>query len=524
MTHEDMRFTWQYVDKWARIKPQAEAIVFEDQRLTWADLSDRVNRTAKALLELGVKRGHRVALVSMARPEFLITFLAANKIGAMWLGLSPKLTQNELQYIIEDCLPTILIVLKEYQGVDLETVCLPIFGEVTAIEHLLVINGRDENAFDRVISPLRSEQAETLAHRQSILEPTDDALLMYTSGSTGKPKGVVHTHESILANVAVQTARCDFNETSRTLLHFPINHVAADVEIGFASVYVGACVVMMDRFDPTATLQMVEQESVTELGQIPAMFLMEFATPAFKETSFGTVRKFLWAGAGAPEVMLSVLSGIATRTGARLCTGYGSTEVCGFVTYSEPEDDLETLQRTAGKVAEPFELRIVDEERNVVSAGEIGEIAVRGALLMDRYWNQTEATAQVIDNAGWYYTGDLAHQDTRGYIYIVGRKSEMFKSGGENIYPREIEDVLEQHPAVLLAAVIGVSHPVYQETGHAFVMPAPGTSVTADELLTHCRKQLASFKIPKCFELRATLPMLPTGKVDKQALRNLLPG
>lgn len=524
MTHEDMRFTWQYVDKWARIKPEAEAIVFEDKRLTWAALSDCVNRTAKALLELGVEHGHRVAMVSMARPEFLIAFLAANKIGAMWLGLSPKLTRNELQYIIEDCQPTILIVLKEYQGVDLESVCLPILAEVTAINHLLVINGRDDNAFDRVIAPLRSELDETLAHRLSILEPADDALLMYTSGSTGKPKGVVHTHESILASVTVQVERFDFNETSRTLLHFPINHVAADVEIGFASVYAGACVVMMDRFDPAATLRMVEQESITEFGQIPAMFLMEFASPAFKETNFATVRKFLWAGAGAPEVMLTVLNGIATKTGARLCTGYGSTEVCGFVTYSEPDDDLETLQRTAGKVAEPFELRIVDEQRNVLSTGEIGEIAVRGALLMDRYWNQPEATAQVIDDMGWYYTGDMAHQDERGCIHIVGRKSEMFKSGGENIYPREIEDVLEQHPAVLLAAVIGVPHPVYQEIGHAFVMPAPDAELTVDELLTHCKKQLASYKVPKAFELCSALPMLPTGKVDKQALRELLPG
>jgi acyl-CoA synthetase (AMP-forming)/AMP-acid ligase II len=202
-----------------------------------------------------------------------------------------------------------------------------------------------------------------------------------------------------------------------------------------------------------------------------------------------------------------------------LLTGYGSTEVCGFITYTDKKDDTETLLKTVGRIAPPFELKIVDRARRELPDGEIGEIAVRGPFLMKGYFNKPQETARVIDQDGWYYTTDLAFRDKNGYLYITGRLSEMFKTGGENVYPREVEEVIETHAAVLFAAVLGVPDETYQEVGWAFVMPMPGQNVTEAELRDLCKSALANFKVPKKFFIRPMLPLLASGKVNKMALK-----
>lgn len=254
------------------------------------------------------------------------------------------------------------------------------------------------------------------------------------------------------------------------------------------------------------------------------MYLLEFKQPDFFKTDFSSIEGFMWAGAAAPKIMIDVLTSICEKTGAVLITGYGSTEVAGFVTYTEKGDDLETVMKTAGKIAPPFELKIVDEGHEELPDGEIGEIAVKGPFLMKGYFNKPEATAEVIDEGGWYYTTDLAYKDERGYIYITGRKSEMFKTGGENVYPREIEETLELHDSVLFAAVMGVNDEIYQEVGWAFVMLIPGKTATEEELLSLCKSKLANFKVPKKFFIRELLPLLSTGKVDKLALKKEISG
>ena len=204
-------------------------------------------------------------------------------------------------------------------------------------------------------------------------------------------------------------------------------------------------------------------------------------------------------------------------------TGYGSTEVGGFVTYSDANDGMEIIQRSAGKIAEPFELKIVDDNRKEVQNGVIGEIAVRGPFLMKGYLNNPEETAIVIDKDCWYYTSDLAYKDDKDNIYITGRKSEMFKTGGENVFPLEIENVLTTHSKVLFAAVINVPDELYQEVAWAFIMPNPGMSVSEEELRELCKSKLANFKVPKRFLIRSSLPITETGKVDKVSLKKEIP-
>jgi acyl-CoA synthetase (AMP-forming)/AMP-acid ligase II len=522
MSWKDLTLTWHYVEKWAEKKPGVETLIFEDERLNWGDFKNKMDSTARAYLEIGVEKGDRVAMLSMARPEFLITYMAANKVGAIWLGLSPKLTLDELRYQIGDSQPAVLITLRQYMDNDLAETIKALKDEFSCIRKVLVIGEPiegTENFADFIAQP-RPELDDALETRCGGISDTDEALLMYTSGSTGKPKGVVHTHRSIVENIKIEIQKFYFTEETKGLLHFPINHVAADVEIGFAAIMGGGTLVMMDKFDPGDVLKAIEKERLTIIGQVPVMFLLEFKQPEFFTTDFSSIKGFMWAGAAAPKIMIDVLSGICEKIGAELITGYGSTEVCGFVTYTEKGDDLETLMKSAGKIAEPFELKIVDENRNELPDGEIGEIAVRGPFLMKGYYNKPELTAEVIDEDGWHYTADLAYKDERGYIYITGRRSEMYKTGGENVYPREIEDVLESHDSVLFAAVMGVPDEIYQEVGWAFSMLMPGKSASEEELLELCKSKLANFKVPKKFFVRELLPLLANGKVDKLALKD----
>jgi len=522
MANQENTLLWHFVEHWATVKPEAEALVYEDTRMNWKDFAEAVDRCARAYLELGVQRGDRIAMVAMGRPEFVISYMAASKIGAIWLGISPKFSTEEVRYILGHCEPTVLITLDEYMGVDLLDAGITFGQEFASIQGVWVIGkGSVEGAEDyyAVTSKERPELDDALAARMAEVRPEHEVLLMYTSGSTGRPKGVLQTQEAIIKNIEVEVEYMGFDEDGRALLHFPINHVAADVEIAFAAILSGGAIVFMDRFDPQASLETIEKERITMVGQVPVMFLMQFQAPKFMDMDWSSVKCIVWGGSSAPQLVLDVLSHIASQTGARLLTGYGSTELCGFVTYSRPGDSVELLAKSAGKVTPPFEVKIVDENRQPLPQGEVGEIVVRGPSVMAGYLNNPTATKEVLDDEGWYYTSDLGYLDADDNLFISGRRSEMFKTGGENVFPREVEDVLEAHPAVLFAAVIGVKDEVYSEVGRAYIMLKPGQEATDVEMREFCKERLANFKVPKAFDIRPMLPLLANGKVNKMALR-----
>jgi len=509
------------MEHWGQSTPGAEAIVFDNRRMTYAQLNEAVDRAAKAFLDFGVLPGDRIAMLAMACPEFMITFMAASKVGAVWLGLNPKLSSRELSYILNDCRPKVLVTLSTYGDKNV----LEEVGRVNlfdcGIEKTVVLGTCTSEMipFDSIVDSIRAHLDHELAKRSAEVSSTDAVLLMYTSGSTGQPKGVLQTHRSILINVREQAKFFFMDRTTRALLHFPINHVAADVEIGFATMFIGGALVMMDRFDPAESLAILAREQVTMIGQIPAMFLMQAALPGFSTTDFSSLKVIVWGGAAAPMKLLRELEQISQRVAAKLVTGYGSTEACGFITYTQPGEDLERLATSVGKPPDGFELRIVDESRQSLPTGTTGELAIRGPFLFTEYFNKPEATAAARDDDGWFYTGDLGHLDNQGTLFLSGRKSEMYKTGGENVFPREIEDVLCEHPSVALAAVIGVPDPLFQEVGYALIMQRTGATLTAEELKEHCKKHLVNFKVPKVYDIRPSLPLLANGKVNKLELK-----
>jgi acyl-CoA synthetase (AMP-forming)/AMP-acid ligase II len=311
--------TWSYLEKWAEAKPDVEALAFENERLTWADFKRHTDWIAKALLELGIERGDRVAMLSAARTEFLTTFLASGKVGAVWLGLSPRFTLDELRYVIGDSQPKALIALREFMGNDLGPLIKALMEEFPCLKKVLIIGDPIDGAekLEQFAYSERPERNEELSKRAATVAEDDPTLLLYTSGSTGKPKGVVHTHKSIVENIKIEVQKFYFDETSRALIHFPINHVAAVVELGFAGVLAGGFIVCMDHFDPVESLKMIEKEKLTALGQVPAMFLLQMRDPQFAKTDFSSVRQFLWAGAAAPRLMVQVLSQVAAKRAQR---------------------------------------------------------------------------------------------------------------------------------------------------------------------------------------------------------------
>lgn len=521
MSWRDLNLTWHYVEQWAEARPNAEALVYGQERLTWGDFKEDMDGIARAYLEIGVKKGDRIALLSAARNEFLLSFMAAGKIGAMWLGLNPKFTFEELGYQIMDAQPVVLIAVRTFLGRDLEKTITSIRNEFPFIKKILIIgepiDGTDN--FEEFVNRDRPDRDVELAERASSVVPQDKALLIYTSGSTGKPKGVVHNHTSIVESIKVEVAKFYLDQETRCLLQFPINHVAADVDMGFATVMAGGALVMLEQFDPILSLRLIEAEKITMFGQVPVMYLLQMKQAEFSQTDFSHVKLMVWGGATAPRVMVEALLEICQRVGAMLITCYGSTETCGFITYTGKGDDDATLIQTAGAIAPPFQLKIVDSDHHELPDGTIGEIAVRGKFMFQEYFNMPEATAEVLDEEGWFYTSDLAFKDERGYITIVGRISEMYKTGGENMYPREIEETLERHEDVLLAVVIGVPDELYQEVGWAFAMPKEGKEVREEDLRKWCRSNLVNFKVPKKFIVRTSLPLLATGKVNKMALK-----
>ena len=304
------------------------------------------------------------------------------------------------------------------------------------------------------------------------------------------------------------------------MLHLPLSHVGGATELTIPALMLGATLIIMDRFHPVHTLQIIEKERVTLLGQVPTMYIMEFNLPNYADFDLSSLRVAVVAGAATPPPVMVKMMKMAPA----VITGYGMTEVAGFVTYTDPQDDPETIALTVGAVAPEFELRVVDDNRRQVPAGEVGEVVIRGSCVMKEYFENPAETAAAIDQDGWFYSGDLGKLDERGYLTLVDRKKEMYITGGYNVYPREVEEQISHHPQVAFVACLGTQDAVMGEVGTAYIVPKPGLELSADEIREHCRQGLAEYKIPKHILIREKLPLTALGKVNKMQLRRELAG
>ncbi|MES2054954.1 MAG: AMP-binding protein [Pseudomonadota bacterium] len=495
--------------------PDAEAMVLDDRRWTYAAMRDAIDQLARALVASGIGKGDRVATLQTPHPDYLIAFLATASIGAIWIGLNPRYTLDELVYVIGDAAPRVLLTRTRIgeRAYDAE---LAAFRAATGIERIVAFDGEPSVAevtrWRDFIAAGGATSDALLAAARGACGGRDPCLIVYTSGSTGPPKGALLHHDG-LVGFCLEQNRLWPVAPLRAVNYFPINHVGCVVDVSLPVLLAGGTILFMEQFDPRRCLALMEAARATLWGSVPSCFQMQLALPDFDRFDLSSLQLILWEGAAMPREMIERL----LRVHPRLATNYGMTETTSGIMALEPSDDPELLAETVGRAFPGVEVRLVGSDGQDVAIGATGEVWARSAYTMLGYWNRPDATAEALTPDGWFRTGDLAVMRPDGRYRIAGRLKEMFKSGGYNVYPREIEAVIEAHPAVAEVAVVSAEDPVWQEVGIAFVTAAQ--PIAAAELEAWCRARLANYKIPKRFVFEPVLPLLPIGKVDKAQLK-----
>jgi len=514
LSHPSARIS-DFLELWAERTPHAEALVAADCRMSYRDLHISVDRLARAMLAAGVVKGDRIATLQTPHPEYVIVLLAATSIGAIWVGLNHRYRLEELQHVVSDAEPKLLVTRTSVGGRSYAGEIEQLRGSVESLRQVIVFDGDPLPPGCRSMSDfLQSGQTvspDELRTRRATCGGQDACLIVYTSGSTGKPKGAL-LHHAAIASFAAEQNRLWPIEPLRILNYFPINHIGCVVDLTIPCLAAGGCMVFLEQFTPANSLNLMVHEKITLWCSVPTVFELQMALPDFESYDLSAVRLIVWEGATMPDTMIERL----LRVGPPLATAYGMTETLQ-ITATPMTREPQCLIGSAGSPFAGVEIRLVDADGHCVEKGDVGEVQVRSGFTLIGYWRQPDATAAAVTADGFFRTGDLAQQRPDGSYRIVGRLKEMFKSGGFNIYPREIEAVLEAHPAVSIAAVVSVPDPVWQEVGVAFVVPA--AQVTQEEIRAWCRERLANYKIPKRIVIDAAVPLLPIGKIDKKQLQ-----
>jgi fatty-acyl-CoA synthase len=472
---------------------------------SYDQLNERATRLANFLRErAGVRSGDRIAVLAMNRTEILEAFFAAAKLTAILVPLNHRLAQPELQYILEDCEPKVLLYENDFAPV------------AARLRNQLKINHS---------IPFDEREISDIHYNKAILESCADpvevadfdaempVLIIYTSGTTGRPKGAVLSHRMLTWNSINTNIAWDLVSTDITTVHAPMFHTGGLNVLTLPLLHIGGTVVMMRSFDACDALEVIEKHRCTVFFGVPTMFQMMMQSPMFEKTDLSAIRFFVSGGAPCPIPLIEAYQ----RRGISFLQGFGLTEVGPNCFRLEACDAV----RKAGSIGFPnfhTEARIVGENGRDVERGEIGELILRGLHVCSGYWQNSEATASAMVD-GWFYTGDLARQDEEGYFYIAGRAKDMIISGGENIYPAEVEAVLHTHPAIASASLIGLSDSKWGETPVAVVITRPSLSVTAEELIEYCSDRLARYKIPKRIFFVTEFPLSGSGKIAKRILK-----
>ena len=497
-----------------------EALVSCEQgrRFTYAELDAAVDDVARGLLARGLATGDRLGVWAPNRCEWTLVQYASAKIGAILVNINPAYGSSELAYALRQSGCRALIAAQGFRDSDYTALLREVRARLPALEWTAWLDSAD---WDALVADGESVALASVRERSQRLRPDDAINIQYTSGTTGFPKGAMLTHRNILNNGYLVGEVCRYSELDRICIAVPFYHCFGMVMGNLGATTHGACMVIPSAgFDAGATLAAVAQERCTSLYGVPTMFIAELAHPRFAEHDLSSLRTGIMAGAPCPvEVMRRVVSEMH-MTEVTIC--YGMTETSPVSTQSSPEDPLELRVSTVGRVHPHLEIKLVDPETGaLVERGETGELCTRGYSVMRGYWNDEERTREVIDGEGFMHTGDLATMDEQGYVNIVGRSKDMIIRGGENVYPREVEEHLYGHPDVVDVQVIGVPDERLGEEIMAWVVLRAGAAVTAEDLAAHCHGRIARFKTPRHWKLVDEFPLTATGKVQKFRMREI---
>lgn len=516
----------------------ADALVSVQQniRLSYKQLLDRVNLFAAGMLQLGIERGDRVGIWSTNNAEWIITQIAAAKVGAILVNINPGYRTSELEYVLNQSGTKLLVVIPKHRSSDylemLEELAPSFFTEkdknpsvkLPHLENIVVIGAHGKLpgrllAFDHVTAKGSELKPEVLTEREKQIQFDDAVNIQYTSGTTGLPKGVTLSHHNLLNNGLLAARAMNLGEQSRFCVPMPFYHCGGMISSSLATITVGGAVVIASPFyDDTAVLHAVQQEKCTHLSGVPTMFIGELEHPEFASFDVSSLKGGFMAGAPCPvQLMRQVASKMKMDEVVIL---YGLTEASPLMTATTSNDSMEIRATTVGRVIPGIELKIVDPlSGDVVPRGVQGEICSRGHGVMLGYWNNPDATADAIDKNGWLHSGDLGVMNQEGFINITGRKKDMIIRGGENIYPREIEEVLHEHISVAQAQVFGIPDARLGEEVVAWIMLRANETLEPEQVREWLKDKIAYFKIPKHVKIVTEFPMTVTGKCQKFVMR-----
>lgn len=515
---------------------EKEAVVYQERslRYTFGQFQEICNQMARGFMSLGIEKGQNVAIWATNVPEWVISQFATAKMGAVLVTVNTSYRTHELEYLLRQSESTTLLLIDSYRDASyldmIREICPELAeckpGELQSkrLPHLKnVIFLGDEPQPGMFLWKELWERAAFVSEeerilRQQSLHPDDVINMQYTSGTTGFPKGVMLSHVNIVNN-AIKVAECQrLVAEDRVCIPVPFFHCFGCVMGTLACVATGAAMVPVTAFDPGLVLSIVEQEQCTALYGVPTMFIAELNHPSFAERDLSSLRTGIMAGSLCPiEVMKSVVDKMGIRD---ITIAYGQTESSPVITQTVPEDSIERKVATVGRLHAGVEAKIVDPATGQsLPPGVQGELCTRGYLVMKGYYNMPDQTQKAIDADGWLHTGDLATVDEEGYYRITGRLKDMIIRGGENIYPREIEEFLYTHPKILDVQIVGVPDPKYGEQVLACIRVKPESTLTEEEVRSYCEGKVAHFKIPRYIQFVSEYPMTASGKIQKYKLR-----
>ena len=496
-----------------------DALVVRSQgyRATYRELWDQTTALARALMAFGIQAGDRVGIWAPNRFEWVVTQYATARIGAILTNINPAYKTAELRYVLRQSGVRLLLLARAFRGSDYAAMLGEVRADCPELHEAIVL----DDAWQTLLARGTRTPEDALAAREESLQFDDPINIQYTSGTTGFPKGATLSHHNILNNGFFIGEALGYTERDRVCIPVPFYHCFGMVLGNLACTTHGACMVMPgEGFDPLLALEAVAAERCTSLYGVPTMFIAELAHERFADFALSSLRTGIMAGSPCPVEVMKKVQSLMHMPEVTIC--YGMTETSPVSTQSARDDPLEKRVSTVGRVHPHVELKIVEPETGaVVARGLPGELCTRGYSVMLGYWQNDVATREAIDAAGWMHTGDLATMDEDGYVNIVGRIKDMIIRGGENIYPREVEEFLYTHPAVLDVQVIGVPSERYGEEVMAWVRLRPGETVTETELAAFCRGRIASFKVPRYWKFVDEFPTTVTGKVQKFRMREM---
>ncbi|MEW1993736.1 linear/branched/unsaturated fatty acid:CoA ligase LbuL [Streptomyces coelicoflavus] len=507
------------LDRAIAAHPDREALVDvpSGRRWTYAEFGAAVDEVARGLLAKGVTRGDRVGIWAVNCPEWVLVQYATARIGVIMVNVNPAYRAHELEYVLQQSGITLLVASLDHKSSDYRAIVEQVRGRCPALRETVYIGDPSWDALTAGAAAVPQERADALAAELSCDDPVN---IQYTSGTTGFPKGATLSHHNILNNGYWVGRTVGYTEQDRVCLPVPFYHCFGMVMGNLGATSHGACIVIpAPSFEPAATLEAVQRERCTSLYGVPTMFIAELNLPDFASYDLTSLRTGIMAGSPCPvEVMKRVVAEMHMEQ-VSIC--YGMTETSPVSLQTRMDDDLEHRTGTVGRVLPHIEVKVVDPITGVtVPRGDAGELRTRGYSVMLGYWEEPGKTAEAIDPGRWMHTGDLAVMREDGYVEIVGRIKDMIIRGGENIYPREVEEFLYAHPKIADVQVVGVPHERYGEEVLACVVPRDAADpLTLEELRAYCDGQLAHYKVPSRLQLLDSFPMTVSGKVRKVELR-----